>query len=387
MIAIHGVSSAGAGRTARFGCKLPLKQPAKTSQPITMGMSRREFGKGAMALMLPLLIGSSTSRAQAGEPASPLDTLPLPEPWTPQKDIRSLLNLRFIRFLKSVPPDGQGVYTEDILNRAAKSYNRRSGEKWPIRVDSFGHNALKRMTTADQIRQNGLQGVTRQNLEECERVWADLDEILNISEFPFDAYRQGASVVPLPAVDPARVPVEAPELPIRPGENPAHDQLMRDTLNLIAADPEGRLLAAEAVKSGATIGWGDFWHNADAITEPESNTITLREYQPQGRDEKVKRFNFTNNLGFDQRRLIETICHELAHTLMDGNSYLQETVCDGIGERIASRILDKRVSWSPVRMFNSNTDRHTYGNFPGRGNELADLKQRGFVKPQWETRS
>jgi hypothetical protein len=95
-------------------------------------------------------------------------------------------------------------------------------------------------------------------------------------------------------------------------------QQLRNSLNTIAQDPEGRVLVQQALKNGITFSAGNTGEsNVLGLFTPANNHIVVR--NPAD---------------------VKTLVHELVHATSehDGNSQLEEGLANLIGDRVSARI-------------------------------------------------
>lgn len=135
-----------------------------------------------------------------------------------------------------------------------------------------------------------------------------------------------------------------------------NDQNLQNSLNLIATDPEGQKLLAEAQKRGVTIkvaNTGD--RNVLGAFDPRTNSITI------GNGNNIK-----------------TIVHELVHatTSQDGNSQTEEGLANVVGKRVESRLRGIPLE-DPTTTFNNTLPNYT--NLNRNNNIRQSLSNLGIV--------
>lgn len=142
--------------------------------------------------------------------------------------------------------------------------------------------------------------------------------------------------------------------------DPAANQRLQESLDLIRQDPEGSRLLAEAERRGVRISPGNpGGSNILGVFNPNNNSIIVRD--PSN---------------------IKTIIHELVHatTPEDGNSRTEEGLANVVGDRVASRI-QGRTPGNPSAIFNN-----TLGLYPelrGRNGIRSSLAGMGIQTPEF----
>lgn len=130
-------------------------------------------------------------------------------------------------------------------------------------------------------------------------------------------------------------------------QNAGERNALQNSLDKIAADPEGRALLAEAQKRGVTIEVGD---PSKAAGSADKIACSCPEHQ-MAKDQgsvvngvTISRGNKSHIVVRDPGN-IKTIVHELVHAIstQDGNSQHEEGIADVVGKRVESRINGTRL--------------------------------------------
>jgi hypothetical protein len=120
--------------------------------------------------------------------------------------------------------------------------------------------------------------------------------------------------------------------------NGVNNPQLQQSLNLIATDPEGQRLLAEAQRRGVSI-------SVDNTGDPN----VLGSFNPR-----------TNQIIIGNPNNLKTIVHELVHSVTpeDGNSQTEEGLANVVGRRIEARLFGRQPE-NPQVTFNNTLPNYT----------------------------